>query len=49
MSEEDGAKRMGQVIQIDAARIRNHLGEMARETVKETLNVLLDAEADQCT
>ena len=34
---------MGQVIQIDEARIRDHLGEMVRGTVEETLNALLDA------
>ena len=44
MSEE---KPMGQVIQIDEARIRDHLGEMVRGTVEETLNALLDAEADR--
>lgn len=47
MSAEDGGKPMGQVIQIDEARIRDHLGEMARGTVEETLNALLEAEADQ--
>src|SRR4029077_12371735 len=47
MSEEDGLKAMGQVIQIDEARIRDHLGEMVRGTVEETLNALLDAEADR--
>src|SRR6202171_1074481 len=47
MSEDDGLKAMGQVIQIDEARIRDHLGEMARGTVEETLNALLDAEADR--
>ena len=46
MSEDDGLKAMGQVIQIDEARIRDHLGEMVRGTVEETLNALLDAEAD---
>jgi hypothetical protein len=45
MSEDDGLK--GQVIQIDEARIRDHLGEMVRGTVEETLNALLDAEADR--
>ena len=40
-------KTMGQVIQIDEARIRDHLGEMVRGTVEETLNAMLDAEADQ--
>ena len=47
MSEDDGLKAMGQVIQIDEARIRDHLGEMVRETVEETLNALLDVEADR--
>jgi transposase-like protein len=40
-------KPMDQVIQIDEARIRDHLGEMVRGTVEETLNAMLDAEADQ--
>ena len=40
-------KPMGQVIKIDEARIRDHLGEMVRGTVEETLNALLDAEADE--
>src|SRR6476619_8009977 len=44
MSDE---KAMGQIIQIDEARIRDHLGEMVRGTVEETLNALLDAEADE--
>jgi putative transposase len=44
MSDE---KPMGQVIQIDEARIRDHLGEMVRGTVEETLNAMLEAEADQ--
>ena len=44
MSDE---KPMGQVIQIDEARIRDHIGEMVRGTVEETLNAMLDAEADQ--
>src|ERR1700735_2641231 len=47
MSEDDGLKAMGQVIQIDEARIRDHLGEMVRGTVEETLNAVLDAEADR--
>ena len=38
---------MGQVIQIDKAQMRDHLGEMVRGTVEETLNAMLDAEADQ--
>jgi putative transposase len=44
MSDE---KTMGHVIQIDEARIRDHLGEMVRGTVEETLNAMLEAEADR--
>ena len=44
---DEGVKAMGQVIQIDEAKIRDHLGEMVRGTVEETLNALLDAEADR--
>lgn len=45
----DGEKdtAMGQVIRIDEARIRDHLGEMVRGTVEEALNAMLDAEADR--
>jgi len=42
-------KPMGQVIQIDEARIRDHLGEMVRGTVEETLNAMLDAETRRST
>jgi transposase-like protein len=38
---------MGQVIKIDQARIQDHLGTIVRSTVEETLNGLLDAEADR--
>jgi transposase-like protein len=37
---------LGKVIEIDEARIRDHLGEVVRGSVEETLNALLDAEAD---
>jgi len=47
MDEKPEAKPMGQVIQIDEARIRDHLGEMVRGTVEEALNSMLDAEADR--
>lgn len=46
MDEEKDAG-MGQVIQIDEGRIRDHLGEMVRGTVEEALNAMLDAEADR--
>ncbi len=45
MSDDRKEGPMGQVIQIDEARIQDHLGEMVRGTVEETLNALLDAVA----
>jgi transposase-like protein len=47
MDDNEKPKPMGQVIQIDEARIRDHLGEMVRGTVEEALNAMLDAEADR--
>ena len=47
MHTEDSRRPMGQVIQIDEARKRDHLGEMVRRTVEETLTALLEAEADR--
>ena len=38
---------MGNVVQIDEAKIQDHLGKVVRGTVEETLNGLLDAEADR--
>ena len=35
------------VIKIDEDQFKNHLGDMVRQTVEETLNAMLDAEADQ--
>jgi transposase-like protein len=40
-------KPLDNVIQIDEAQVRGHLDEMVRSTVEETLNALLDAEADR--
>jgi transposase-like protein len=44
---ENVSQDLGKVIQIDEERIQQHLGELVRGTVEETLNKLLDAEADQ--
>jgi putative transposase len=38
---------LGPVVQIDEGRIQAHLDEVVRATVEETLNGLLDAEADR--
>jgi len=43
----DAGKNLNNVIKINEAEIRNHLGEMVRSTVEETLNDMLDAEADR--
>lgn len=47
MDDKSKGSEMGHVIQIDEARIKDHLGEMVRGTVEETLNAMLDAEADR--
>jgi putative transposase len=41
------SKNLSKVIQIDEKQIRDHLGELVRGSVEETLNKLLDAEADK--
>ncbi|AQT68808.1 Transposase [Anaerohalosphaera lusitana] len=38
---------LNKAIKIDESQIQNHLGEMVRSTVEQTLNNMLDAEADQ--
>jgi putative transposase len=40
-------KNLSQMIKIDEARIQQHLDEMVRSSVEQTLNAMLDAEADQ--
>jgi putative transposase len=44
---ENVQQKLGKVIEIDEEKIHQHLGELVRGTVEETLNNLLDAEADQ--
>lgn len=46
VSEESG-QDLNQVIKIDEAKIEDHLGKMVRQSVEDTLNNLLDAEADR--
>ena len=45
--EKDTTKGLSKVIRIDESEIRGHLDEMVGGTVEETLNGLLQAEADQ--
>ena len=40
-------KNLNNVFKINEAQIQDHLGQMVRSTVEETLNTMLDAEADQ--
>src|SRR6266702_4266163 len=39
--------KLSQVIQIDEGKIQEHLGGVVRSAVEETLNAMLDAEADR--
>ena len=40
---------MADIIQLNQAEIKSQLGEMVRKSVEDTLNAMLDAEADQIT
>ena len=44
---EDNTKGLSNVIRIDDERIQDHLGKIVRGSVEDTLNALLDAEADR--
>ena len=44
---DDSTKPLSKVIRIDESEIRGHLDELVRGTVEETLNGLLEAEADE--
>ena len=43
----ENEKNLNKVIKIDEAKIHEHLDTMVRETVEQTLNKMLDEEADQ--
>lgn len=47
MTITEGGQGMREVIRIDEARNRDHLGVIMRGAVEETLNAMLDAEADR--
>jgi transposase-like protein len=47
MDEDKGTALPGNVVRIDEERIKDHLGRIVRGTVEDTLNALLDAEADR--
>lgn len=45
-AEKEG-RQLGEVVQIDTREIQKHVDEVVRDTVEETLNALLDGEADR--
>jgi transposase-like protein len=45
--EKDSTKKLGRVVHIDEKKLHGHLDEMVRGTMEQTLNDLLDAEADR--
>ena len=46
MNDNNETKTLGKVIHIDETQIQDFLGELVRGIVEETLNAMLDAEAD---
>jgi hypothetical protein len=44
--EPPGPDTLREVVRIDDGQIRSHLDQVVRESVEQTLNALLDAEAD---
>ncbi len=47
MGSDTSTRALGKVIQVDEAEIKSQLGELVRESVEETLNGMLEVEADQ--
>ena len=44
---QDTTESLQGAIRVDAGQLRSHIDEAVRSSVEETLNGLLDAEADQ--
>jgi hypothetical protein len=47
VTSTESDKHLSKVIKIDTTQIHSHLDSMVRSTVEQTLNGLLDAEAEQ--
>lgn len=47
MASVAGSVENGSIVQIDESQVRSHVDEVVRKSVEETLNGLLEAEADQ--
>jgi len=46
MTQKNFTRKTGRIIQVDEEGVKDHLGEIVKGTVQETLNAMLDAEAD---
>lgn len=47
MEQDSKTGELSNVVHIDDDRIKDHLGKIVRGSVEETLNALLDAEAER--
>jgi len=47
MAKSNCTAKQGEIIQIDEGMIKDHLGKIVKDTVEETLNALLDADAER--
>ena len=47
MASLAGSECSGRMVEVDEAQVRSHVDEVVRQSVEETLNGLLEAEADQ--
>ena len=47
VDDVDGGVKFSEVIKIDEGKVRQHVEEVVRSSVEETLNGLLEAEADE--
>jgi putative transposase len=47
VTSAEADKDLSRIIEIDEARVKDHLGTLVRKTVEETLNEMLDVEAEQ--
>jgi transposase-like protein len=45
--EERGEVKVADFVKVDGEQVRHHLDELVRSSVEETLNAMLDAEADE--
>lgn len=47
MAENNCTAKEGEIVQIDQGMLKDHLGKIVKGTVEDTLNALLDADADR--